>query len=921
VPEERPAFAQTWLATFNPVASITSVGNRGGTTLLDGHLPPGERVEDPHLELFYTYDSQGNIASVTDGLGSLTGRLSDTMGRVTKITDAASEETRYTYSGPNPANAGYLVTQVERGHTTAAGEGQVTKLVYNAESRLVQVQRKDDSGNFPVFWTFTVDSDGNRLTATDGENRTTTFGYDARDQLISVTPPGLSPTQHAYDATGRRIRVTDAFGRITNYTFDALDRLIQTQTASITPNLNTLFGYDALGHMTTVLDPNNQVTTYGYDSLSRLISVTQPLGQVVQYAYDGRGRLQQLTNARGNVLKYQYYDWGPLQEADHYTTASATTPARSLTYGYDNAGNLTSTGDSTLSPNPIYTASYDVLSRPQVVTVKYIPGGDRTLTNSYDRYGNRSQLSLVDGSQTLVYTYPVNKLNQLTTATLPGAGGVGSQTVSFAYFNDDDLKTVTRTSGVTATYSYEPYGPAQSISVQSSSSGLLERYSYGYDNVANPLSMTDNDGTHSYGYDNVYRLTSASHPASSGLPASESFSYDGAGNNNSSGFSFDSDNRITASPGLTYSFDADGNIATRSDGTAFGYDFINRLRTFTKGSTSAAYSYDPFARRILKTVNGTPTWFLWDGAELLAEYSGAGVRTTRYAYAGKYAPIQIDQGGVLYDVHSDRLKTPRILSTSTQGIAWRDTLQVYGQAKVTDNISGPHVTLNFRFPGQYADAESGLYYNNFRTYDPNTGRYLEVDPIGQSGAINVYGYASQNPLQWSDFYGLSDISYDGNTHVLTIHRDDGTTETFPAYNNVDSHSEGQWPSGTFPYDQHVTHADDSPDSAFGSSGGYSFDVPGRSGMEIHSGREDTPDGLGRTGPQHATMGCIRTTDQGTAAIQRAIDAGDPPTNLTVTQPGTAATPATPPPPPTPPATTAPAPAPATTTPQQPQSNQ
>ena len=71
-------------------------------------------------------------------------------------------------------------------------------------------------------------------------------------------------------------------------------------------------------------------------------------------------------------------------------------------------------------------------------------------------------------------------------------------------------------------------------------------------------------------------------------------------------------------------------------------------------------------------------------------------------------------------------------------------------------------------PGQYYDQETGLRYNYYRTYDPSTGRYLESDPVGLEGGLNTYGYAHQNPLLYTDRYGLDvDICYypDGVTHV------------------------------------------------------------------------------------------------------------------------------------------------------------
>lgn len=64
------------------------------------------------------------------------------------------------------------------------------------------------------------------------------------------------------------------------------------------------------------------------------------------------------------------------------------------------------------------------------------------------------------------------------------------------------------------------------------------------------------------------------------------------------------------------------------------------------------------------------------------------------------------------------------------------------------------VENNLRFPGQYYDLETGLYYNLHRNYDPATGRYLTPDPIGLEGGVNLYAYVLNNPIMREDPFGL-----------------------------------------------------------------------------------------------------------------------------------------------------------------------
>jgi len=119
-------------------------------------------------------------------------------------------------------------------------------------------------------------------------------------------------------------------------------------------------------------------------------------------------------------------------------------------------------------------------------------------------------------------------------------------------------------------------------------------------------------------------------------------------------------------------------------------------------------------------------------------------------------PIQMTDSNGTYQIHSDHLATPKLLTNASEAVVWKAEHQAFGKAVVDEDPdnNSTDVTLNIRYPGQYFDAETGLHYNWHRYYDPNTGRYLQRDLIGLADGPNPYSYVSQNPLNLWDFTGL-----------------------------------------------------------------------------------------------------------------------------------------------------------------------
>ena len=648
---------------------------------------------------FSNYDANGNVGTITDPNGVITQRTYDQRNRIKTITNQITgAQTQYFYD--IRGNLSYIILPV----------GNRIDFTYNLANKLTEIK---DSLDNKIQYQYDVE--GNRIREETKDPLGTLkkyldFTYDAYNNLKRIINPDTTYTEYTYDGRKNPTTSKDPKNNSTSYTYDPLSRL-----KDMTQPLSTIthYGYDTQDNQATVTDPNGHITQYFNDDFGRKNQTGSPDTGTTDYLYDEAGNLLQRFDAKETVVNYTY-------DALNRLTAIQfpSDPAQNVTFTYDSTsvtygiGRLTGRTD----PSGSYTFYYDAhgnLTKDEK-TINSI-----LYTTQYT-YNNNNIFTSITYPSGRVITYTPDQIGRISQVSTTLNGNPKTLASGITYLPYGGITGLTYGNGLTLTQGYDNQYRISPIVV-----GSILNLAFGYDANGNITSITNPDP-----------------PGGQVLEPPGVYTYQ-TGTNKLT--------HIEGTPPINFGYDANANITTENTWT-YVYDLSNQLiRVLDNANQVVEYTYNGAGQRIKKVTQTETKIFHYDlRGHLIAETNQSGQMLAEYVYLGDQLLAMIRPGEVAYYYHNDHLGTPQVLTDDTQAIAWKAVYTPFGKAVPSiQTVDNP-----FRFPGQYYDTETGLHYNYFRYYNPQTGRYITPDPIGLEGGINLFAYVAGNPVNSIDPLGL-----------------------------------------------------------------------------------------------------------------------------------------------------------------------
>ena len=588
-----------------------------------------------------------------------------------------------------------------------------------------------------VVWTMEYGPFDLPVARTDGEGHRWQYRYDKDTlQLTEVINPQGESYLYVLDNCGRVTEEHDWGGVVWRYRYDA-DGLCTARVNGLEETI--LYSRDAAGRLAEVITPEGK-TQYAYDKSGRLTGIFSPDGTSQRTGYDERGRVNVTTQGR-RAIEYHYPDehtvirciLPPEDERDRH-------PGESLlktTYRYNAAGELAEV----------------ILPEDETLTFSRDEAGREVLRHSNRGFACEQGWNAAG--------QPVSQRAGLFPAEATWGGLLPSLVREYRYDSAGNV------SGVT---SREDYGRETRREYRLDRNGQVTAV------TASGTGLGYGEGDESYGYDSCGYLKAQS--AGWHRISEETDQYAGG-------------HRLKQAGNTQYDYDAAGRMVSRTrhrDGyrpetERFRWDSRDQLTGYCSAQGEQwEYRHDASGRRTEKRCDRKKIRFtyLWDGDSIaeIREYRDDKLYSVRHLVFNGFELIS-QQFSRVRQAHpsvapqwvtrtnhavSDLTGRPLMLFNSEGKTVWRPgQTSLWGLALSLPADTGypdPHGELDAEadpgllYAGQWQDAESGLCYNRFRYYEPETGMYLVSDPLGLLGGEQTYRYVP-NPCGYVDPLGLA----------------------------------------------------------------------------------------------------------------------------------------------------------------------
>jgi RHS repeat-associated protein len=738
---------------------------------------------------------KGDLWKVTNALGQVTEFVkSDGAGRPLSVKDANGVITDLEYNG-----RGWLTARKVRGTDNASetddaiarnefdSAGLVTKVIepdgaftsfgYDAAHRLTDIT--DPLGNTTRY---TLNSSGDRIQE-DSKNsssvvmRSLSRIYNLLGELQTVADAQSTPTDFTYDINGYLNTITDPLLRVTDRDVDAIGRVkqvIANTGGGASDKAISQFQYDSRDNLRTVVDPKGLSTSYSYDSLNNLIQLSSPDTGTTTYGFDTAGNRTGEMKADGNTEGFVYDALNRLS-AKTYTQSS-----QNNSLIYDSAqpdcavgekysvGRLTKITDPFGSIRFCYDLRGNLVRKVQTVSVS---GKSMTFSvgSTFNAAGRVVAMTYPSGAVVTYLRDAAGRISRVDAKSTPTSAQVTIVSAA-TYLPFGPVTTLTFGNGRVLTKAYDRNYQIDSVTDSALVNPMSEDFTV--DSVGHVTGLVERTTasatvSRTYTYDGLDRLTAQKN----GTTTVEGFTYNSTGDRlsktagSTTNYTYAAtDHRLKSVGSALRSYTAVGE--THAIGSSLKVTFNAHHRLTAGLVPNFSYTYNGLGQRVRKQPGccGVPaTRFVYDDAgHLIGEYDDSGMRAKEYVWLDDtlVAVLSNFDGSEYQYVETDQLNTPRaVVHPSKNTIIWRWDVNptAFGEHAPSENPDGDSLSfnMNLRFPGQYFDVETGLFYNYFRDYDPTTGRYLESDPIGLRGGVSSYAYSGANALAATDFYGLN----------------------------------------------------------------------------------------------------------------------------------------------------------------------